>query len=73
MQLSRRKIECAQLIILLYYWQFQIQDVEADVPQINLGELVKDQYNWDTILLSSLEPTLWFMWLVSLIVPSVRY
>ena len=43
MQLSHRKMECAQLTILLYYWQNQNQDVEADVPQINLGELVKNQ------------------------------
>ena len=31
MQLSHRKMECAQLIILLYYWQNQNQDVEAYV------------------------------------------
>ena len=37
MQLSHRKMECAQLIILMYYWQNQNQDVEAYVPQINLG------------------------------------
>ena len=43
MQLSHRKMVCAQLFILLYYWQFQNKDVEADVPQINVGELVKDQ------------------------------
>ena len=64
-----RKMECAQLIILLYYWQFQNQDVEADVPQINLEELAKDQYNWDTISLSSFDPTLcFFMTFVGLIV-----
>ena len=43
MQLSYRKMECAQLIILLFYWQLQNKDVEADVPEINLGELVNDQ------------------------------
>ena len=31
MQLFYRKMECAQLIILLYYWQNQNQDVEAYV------------------------------------------
>ena len=35
MQVSDRKMECAQLIILLYYGQFQNQEVEADMPQIN--------------------------------------
>ena len=34
MQLFYRKMKCAQLIILLYYWQNQDQDVEAYVPQI---------------------------------------
>ena len=43
MQLSHRKMACAQLIILLHYWQFHDQEVEADMPQINLGELVNDQ------------------------------
>ena len=38
----------------------QNQYVEADVPQINLGELVKNQKNWDTISLSSFHPTLCF-------------
>ena len=63
MQLSHRKMECAQLIILLYYWQNQNQ--EAYVSQINLGELVKNQKNWDTILLSSFHPTV-FMTLVKI-------
>ena len=53
-------MECAKLIILLYYWQNQNQDVEAYVPQINLGELVKSQKHWDTISLSSFHPTLFF-------------
>ena len=43
MQLSRRKMVCAQLFILLYFWQLQNEDVEADVPQINVRELVNDQ------------------------------
>ena len=43
MQLSHRKMECAQRIILLYYSQFQNQEVKADMPQINLGELVNDK------------------------------
>ena len=43
MQLFHRKMECAQLIILMYYCKNQDQDVEAYVPQINLGELVKNQ------------------------------
>ena len=38
-------MECTQLLILLYYLQFQNQDVDAGVPQINLGKLVKDQFN----------------------------
>ena len=63
MQLSHRKIESAQLIILLYYWQNQNQDVETYVPQIILGEIVKNQKNWDTISLSSFHPTLCFLWL----------
>ena len=46
-------MECSQLIILLYYWQNQNQDVGADVPNIILGELVKSQKNWDIISLSS--------------------
>ena len=62
MQLFHRKMECAQLIILLYYWQNQNQDVEAYVPQINLGELVKNQKNWDTISLSSFHSTLCFFY-----------
>ena len=70
MQLSHRKIECAQLIILLYYWQNQNQDVEAYVPEINLGELVKNQKNWDIISLSSFHPTLFFLWLYTLLVTS---
>ena len=41
MQLSYQKMESSQLIILLKYWQNQNQVVEGDVPQINLGELVK--------------------------------
>ena len=70
MQLFHRKMECAQLIILMYYCQNQNQDVEAYVPQINLGESVKNQKNWDIISLSSFHPTLcFFMTLVSLIVP----
>ena len=58
---------------LLYYWQNQNEDVEAYVPQINLGESVKNQKNWDTISLSSLHPnpTLFFMTLISLIVPNI--
>ena len=56
-------MEYAQLISLLYYWQNQNQDVEAYVPQINLGGLVKNQQNWDTISLSSFHPTLCFLWL----------
>ena len=63
MQLSYRKMECAQLIILLYYWQNQNEDVEAYVPQINLEELVKSPKNWDNISLSSFHPTLCFLWL----------
>ena len=65
MQLSHRKIECAQFIIWLFYWQNQNQDVEADVPKIILGESMKNQKNWDTISLSSFHPTL------CLIVPSM--
>ena len=60
MQLSHRKMECAQLIILLCYWLNQNQHVEAYGPEINLGELVKNQKNWDTISLSSFHPTLCF-------------
>ena len=60
MQLSYRKMECAQVIILMYYWQNQNQDVEAYVHHINLGELVKNQKNWETISLSSFHPTLFF-------------
>ena len=45
MQLSHRKMERAQLIILLYYWQNQNQDVEAYVPQINLGEEEEEEEN----------------------------
>ena len=63
MQLSHRKMEYAQLIILLYYWKKRNQDVEAYVPQINLEELVKNQKKWDTISLSSFHPTLCFLWL----------
>ena len=36
-------MKSAHLIILLYYWQSQNQNVEADVPQIKLGEWVKNQ------------------------------
>ena len=59
MQLSHRQMECAQLIILLYYSQNQNQDVEAYiyVPQIQLGELGKNQKNWDIIPLSSFHST----------------
>ena len=32
--------------------------MEAYVPQINLGELVKNQKNWDIISLSSFHPTI---------------
>ena len=71
MQLSYHKMECSQLIVLLYYWQNQNQDVEAYVPQIILGELVKNQKNWDTIHYRHSILIYVFRTLVSLIVPSM--
>ena len=61
MQLSYRKMECAKLIIFLYHWQNQNQVVEAHVPQIILGELVKNQKNWYHFTVV-IHPTLWFFY-----------
>ena len=65
-------MECAHLIILLYYWQNQNQDVEAYVPQINLGELVNNQkklkYHFTVVIPSYF---MFFTTLVGLIVPSM--